>query len=776
MTPEGHATDIDALLDAFGHIVTEAAGDGTPPPSPVVARRFAARPARTATPGTPIPDEVRAHLGVESFWAHQAAAIDQVLAGNPVVLASGTASGKSLVAQCAIGVAAAQDRPATALLLYPTKALGHDQLRAIDALGLPGVVAAAYDGDAGDAERTWVRRHANVICTNPDMVHHGILPRHGQWATFLRRLRYVVVDETHVLRGVFGANVAHVLRRLRRLCAQVGADPTFIFTSATVAHPGALASTLSGRPVTEIIDDGAPRGERTVAVVNPPLLDPLTGARASSNQIAARFAATAVSHGFRTIVFCRSRNATETVSAAIRRHLDRSLAEKVQPYRAGYLASERREIETALADGDLLGVVATSALELGIDIGGLDVCIVDGFPGTLASFRQQIGRVGRGERASLAVLVAGTDQLDQYLATHPDELFDRPVEPVVVNPSNPHVLDPQIGCAAAEAPLGPDDTRFWGEDLDDAIRRLVLDDRLRVQRQTDPTGSVVPRAVWAGHGHPSGSIGIRSGSSHEIRIVTADDTLIGTVDASRAPATLYPGASYLHRTEPYRVVELDMEHHRAVVEPDDGTTFTRVRSSSELALLGIDRRQTVGSLEVFLGPVSVRSTVTGYQRIEVRTGEVIENVDLEVEDSTLTTRAFWYPFDAETITAAGVSPVHLPGALHAAEHAAISLLPLFAICDRWDVGGISTPWLADAGAAVVAVYDGYPGGVGIAELGFDASDRHLATTLEMVRSCPCTAGCPSCIQSPKCGNGNDPLDKDAAISLLGRALTDPTDA
>ncbi len=725
-----------------------------------------ARAARTAALTEPLPAEVRSRLGVDAFWSHQATAIDHVLRGQSVVVASGTASGKSLVAQSAIGAACAGERPATALLLFPTKALGHDQLRALDAMQLPGVVAAAYDGDSTDVERTWVRRHANVICTNPDMLHVGILPRHGQWATFLRRLRYVVVDETHTLRGIFGGHVAHVLRRLRRQCAALGNEPTFIFASATVAQPSPLASTLSGLDVVAVSNDGSPRGERIVALANPPLLDPATGARASSHQVTARIAAALVEDNCRTIVFCRSRHAAESVTAAMRHHLPLALHDTIQPYRAGYLTTERRAIEADLAEGRLRAVVATNALELGIDIGGLDACVIHGFPGTIASFRQQIGRVGRSEAPSLAVLVAGTDQLDQFLAAHPEELFERPVEPVVVNPSNPFVLDPQLCCAAAEHPLESDDDRWWGNDLDDAIRRLVQGDRLRVQQLTDTEGNVTPRAVWAGHGHPASGVGLRSGSSREIRIELDDGSLVGTVDADRASATVHPGATYLHRTEPYRVVELDLEVGRALVEPDDGTTMTRTRSHTDLSIQGADEQRSVGNLTLGLGPVEVHATVTGYQRIDIRTGTVVENVELDLPTATLVTRAIWYTFGADVLAAADLDPETLPGALHALEHAAIAMLPLFAICDRWDVGGISTPRLKDTAMATVAIYDGYPGGAGIAELGFEAADRHLATTLEMVLACGCATGCPSCIQSPKCGNGNEPLDKAGAIRLL----------
>jgi DEAD/DEAH box helicase domain-containing protein len=729
------------------------------------------RPARFADHEPAIDPSVRRRLGVERLWSHQADALDAVVAGRSTILTTGTASGKSLVAQAAIGNACAGARPATALFLHPTKALGHDQLRALDALGLPGVVAAAYDGDSTDTERTWVRRHANVVFTNPDMLHLGILPRHGQWSTFLRRLRYVVVDEAHSLRGIFGGHVAHVLRRLRRRCAQLGSDPVFILASATVDDPVGLATTLTGVDGIALVDaDGSPRGERLIAQVNPPLLDAETGARVSAHRVTATVAAGLIAEGNRTIVFCRSRHSTETITSAIQRIVGSDLAGRVQSYRAGYLGSERREIEADLAAGRLRGVVATNALELGVDIGGLDACVVHTFPGTVSSFRQQIGRAGRSREPSLAVLVAGTDQLDQYLMSHPDELLTRAPEPVVVNPSNANVLDPQIECAAAESPLTVTDGDYWDTDLDDAIRRGVLGDRLRVQQVDTGDGDTERRVVYAGHGHPAAQISLRSGSGREIRIVDADGTLIGTVDAARATSTLYPGASYLHRTEPYRVVELDFDTGDALVEPDDGTTTTRADAATHLEVLGSDEARRVGDVEVVLGAVAVRREITGYTRLDVATRTVVDRVPLTLPPESLVTRAVRYVFAADVVVEADLGPERLPGALHALEHATIAMLPLFAICDRWDVGGISTPWHPDTGAATIAVYDGYPGGAGIAELGFATANRHLATTLDMLEACPCRHGCPSCVQSPKCGNGNEPLDKSGAVTL-GRVAT-----
>lgn len=737
--------------------------------------RLPARAARYGELARPLPAAVREGLGVDALWSHQTEALDLVRAGRSVVVATGTASGKSLVYQAAIGEAATPSgpeiAPATALLLHPTKALGHDQLRALATRELPGVVPAAYDGDSTPEERQWVRRHANVVFTNPEMLHIGILPSHARWATFLRRLRYVVVDELHVLRGVFGSHVGHLLRRLRRLCARYGASPAFVFCSATIGEPARLASELCGLDVVAVTEDGSPRGPRTVVLANPPLLDERTGTRASTTRLSAEVTTQLIGAGLRTITFCRSRYATEVVAADVASRLPSAERSLVRPYRSGYLTTERRAIEAELFAGTLRGVVATSALELGVDIGGLDACVVTGFPGTIASLWQQIGRAGRGTEPSVAVVVGGTDQLDQYLLAHPGEVFTRPPEPAVVNLTNPYVADPELACAAYEEPLRPDDHRWWGSMLDEGVRRLVLADRLRLRRgRPGSAAGEVTTAVWAGRGAPAPDVGLRSGSSREVRIARADGRLVGTVDLSRAAATVHPGAIYLHQGQAYAVQSLDYDDLAAIVEPDAGETSTRATATTDLTVLAVDRSRAVGRATLHLGSVAVRSQVTGYQRLDGRTGAVVDRVRLELPPSTLVTRAFWYVFDEEVIAAAAVETAALGGTLHALEHAAIGLLPLFAICDRWDVGGVSTPWLHDTGGATVAIYDGYPGGAGLAEMGFDAADRHLTATLAVIEGCGCATGCPSCVQSPKCGNGNEPLDKAGAIALA-RAVT-----
>jgi DEAD/DEAH box helicase domain-containing protein len=723
------------------------------------------RAARYGTLARPLPASVAARLE-RPLWSHQVTAIDLARAGRSVVVASGTASGKSLCYQVPMAEAAvAAVRPGTGLVLFPTKALAHDQLRALTALDLPGMVAGAYDGDASPEERTWIRKHASVVLTNPEMLHAGLLPHHERWATFLGRLQYVVIDELHSFRGVFGSHVAQLLRRLRRLAAHHGADPVFICCSATIGSPQRLASAITGVEVTPVLDDGAPRGPRTIALWQPPLLDRDTGARSSAHREAAAVAAGLIEAGHTTLGFTRSRRGVEIVAADVRRRLPRSLARRVRSYRGGYLPEERRAIEDELFSGRLAGVVATSALELGIDVGGLDAVVLDGFPGTIASFWQQAGRAGRSGTASAAVLVAGDDQLDQWLASHPDELLTRSPEPAVVNPSNPYVLDPHLRCAAHELPLTYSDSRWWpGGTLDDGVRRLVHADELIV-RHRGRRGE--PIAVWDGTGWPSHGVGLRNAGGAPVRIVEAgSERLVGDIDRARAPEQVHPGASYLHQGEHWRVVELDLDVGVATVEPDDGATYTVARTDTQTRLLDTDLHRAVGAAGLSLGTAEVISRVVGYQRKETLSSTLVASEPLDLPPSSLVTRAIWYVVDPALADTAGVERCQLPSALHAVEHAAIGILPLFAICDRWDVGGVSIGRHSDTGLPTIVIYDAMPGGAGVADLAFEAADRHLHATLESIGACPCLEGCPTCVQSPKCGNGNDHLDKPAALRLL----------
>ncbi|HWS47345.1 MAG TPA: DEAD/DEAH box helicase [Acidimicrobiia bacterium] len=727
------------------------------------------RPARFAAPAEPLHPDVAARLaarGITDLWSHQVRGIDAVRAGRSVVVATGTASGKSLCYQVPIVSSVVEGRRDTALLVFPTKALAQDQLRSLRSWLVPGLRAVTYDGDTATDDRAWARKNANVVLTNPEMLHMGILPAHKQWATFLMRLRYVVVDELHTLRGIFGSHVAHVLRRLRRVGEHYGAQPTFCFASATIGNPGELASALCGLDVEQIDDDASPRAARELACWQRPLLDSHSGARASANVETAELMTRFVRAGHQTLAFTRSRRGAEVVAQYARRRLADvapDLSDRVAAYRAGYLPEERRALEHAISHGDLLGVAATNALELGIDVGGLDAVILNGFPGTLASLWQQAGRAGRTGRQSAAVLVAGDDQLDQWYAAHPRELTRRAPERAVVNPQNPYVLRAQVACAAHELPLTPDDERWFGNGLDDAVRALVHDDLL-----TPRAG----RMYWSGGRSPARDVGLRSGSSIEYQLIDVDEErTIGTVDDARVFTVAHPGAVYLHQGRQYRVDRLDTMQHIAVLEPyDDADEYTQARTETDISIVGEDAFQPLGDATVHVGTVEVCNQVVAYQRKQISTNGVIEVCALDLPQRALETRACWYTIPPDVVERAGIDPAQLIGAVHAAEHGLIGMLPLFTICDRWDVGGVSMASHPQTGQPTIFVYDGYPGGAGIAELAFDAAAQHARATLDLIAACPCDDGCPSCVQSPKCGNWNEYLDKAAAVALL-RVMT-----
>ncbi len=724
------------------------------------------RPARagvTASLDHPLPAELSALVPYSELWTHQAEAINAVRSGQSVVVATGTASGKSLAFQ--IPTAEATLAGGTALWLFPTKALAHDQLTSLTSWHMPWVTAGTFDGDSSREERAFVRAKANVLLTNPDMLHHGILPHHQRWDDFLRRLSIVVIDELHVLRGVFGTHTAQVLRRLQRLVhAHGGSDLRFVFASATIGSPADLASELCSTAVKEVSTDGSPAGQRTVALWDPSAGDPLWGTSAPG--AAARIAADLVGAELRTLVFCRSRRSTELVATDLRRSLGPDLEATVRSYRSGYLPEERREIETELFDGRLRAVVSTSALELGVDIGGLDAVVLCGFPGTVASFWQQLGRAGREQQHSLAVLVAGEDQLDRWMIRHPEELFERAPEPAVINNRNPYIVLPHLGCAAHELPLTHADDVWWPDILDEGIAELVSTERAAVR--SGPDG---PEVFWTGRGEPAGTIGLRSASRGDYRVVDVSGRTIGTVDESRLNEVLHPEAVYLHQGRAWRVVGHEPVARVARVEPDSGDTYTQARSSTDVTVLGTDRTCSVGRATLHLGRVEVTTQVTGYRTLSTLGHRVLGRYELDLPASELRTTAMWWTFDDDLVDDAGVNEVALPGALHAAEHAAIGILPLFTICDRWDVGGVSIAWTPRTESATIFIHDGYPGGAGIAELAFGSADRHLQATLDVLTTCPCVDGCPSCVQSPKCGNGNEPLNKAAAASLLRTTLT-----
>ncbi|HEX8632390.1 MAG TPA: DEAD/DEAH box helicase [Catenuloplanes sp.] len=770
----------------------------TPDPDELLRRLRARRPAGAdnpvthiervpAQPGTAVPwpdwvpEPVRAALagrGITAPWRHQADAASRAWSGRHVVVATGTASGKSLAYQLPALATPDGDPRATVLYLAPTKALAADQLRAIARLDLDGVRPAAYDGDTPREEREWIRQHSRFVLTNPDMLHHGMLPGHAAWGTFLRRLRYVVVDECHTYRGVFGSHVAHVLRRLRRVAGRYGSTPTFVLASATSGDPAGAAARLTGLPVEAVTDDASPRGGVTFALWEPPLQPPpaetpeLPPVRRSALRETADLLADAVAGGTRTLAFVRSRRGAEVVATMTRRSLDEAvpgLGDRVAAYRAGYLREDRRAIERALLSGELLGLASTNALELGVDLVGLDAVLICGYPGTRASLWQQAGRAGRAAGAALAVLVARDDPLDTYLVHHPEALFGRPVEATVLDPGNPYVLGPQLCCAASEAPLTPADLGlFGGPGALQAVEALVAAGSLRRR----PSGW-----YWTHRGRPD--VDLRGTGGEPVAVVeSATGRLLGTVDPSSSHVMLHTGAVYLHQGVSYVVDDLDLDDAVALVHAEEPDWSTQARDVTNLSVVGVRSSVDAGPVGLFLGEVDVTSQVVSYQRRRIGSGEVIDTRPLELPARELRTVAVWFTISPGALAAAGVQPADVPGALHAAEHAAIGLLPLVATCDRWDIGGISTALHGDTGCPTVFVYDGHSGGAGFAERAYGTAAAWLRATRDAIASCACEAGCPSCVQSPKCGNGNNPLAKLPAVTVLDvvlDALPEPDD-
>ncbi|MER5772550.1 DEAD/DEAH box helicase [Streptomyces sp. NPDC001985] len=734
------------------------------------------------------PDRIRPEVinairlaGVEHPWTHQADAAEHALDGESVVIATGTASGKSLAYLAPVlstlldGSDAPNGRGATALYLGPTKALAADQCRAVKELAAPlgnRVRPAVYDGDTPVEEREWVRQYATYVLTNPDMLHRGILPSHPRWSSFLRALRYVVVDECHTYRGVFGSHVAQVLRRLRRICARYGANPVFLLASATAAEPSVAAGRLTGLPVREVSDDASPRGELVFALWEPPLTE-LHGekgapVRRTATAETADLLTDLTVQGVRTVAFVRSRRGAELISLIAKERLaevDRALPGRVAAYRGGYLPEERRALERALHSGELLGLAATTALELGVDVAGLDAVLISGYPGTRASLWQQAGRAGRSGQGALAVLVARDDPLDTFLVHHPEALFRQPVESTVLDPDNPYVLAPHLCAAAAELPLTEEGLGLFGPAAPGLMPQLEAAGLLR--RRTSGWH-------WTRRERAADLTDIRGGGGRPVQIVEAGTgRLLGTVDESAAHTSVHEGAVHLHQGRTYLVRRLDLEDSAALVEEAAPPYSTTARDQTSVSVLETDTEIPWGEGRLCYGSVEVTHQVVSFLRRKLITGEVLGETRLDLPPRTLRTRAVWWTVTEGQLDAARVNPEQLAGALHAAEHASIGMLPLFATCDRWDIGGVSVPLHPDTLLPTVFVYDGHPGGAGFAERAFHTAHEWLTATREAIAACECEAGCPSCIQSPKCGNGNEPLHKRAAVRLLTELLRPP---
>ncbi|HEV3046277.1 MAG TPA: DEAD/DEAH box helicase [Solirubrobacteraceae bacterium] len=732
-----------------------------------------------------------ARLGVERLYEHQARAIEAAWEGTTIVT-TGTASGKSMCFNLPTLDLLCWKPTARALYLYPTKALAQDQARALAGFGLTKKVRPAiYDGDTPREARGQIRRAANVVLTNPDMLHVGILPNDGAWAELFMNLAVVVVDEAHVYRGVFGSHVANVLRRLRRIAATYGNEPRFLLASATIANPVELAERLTGMDDVRLIDrDGSPAPRRRMALWNPPTTDEALGTRRSALGEAAELLATLVREGARSICFMKSRKGVEVLSRLVKEDLQSThpeLAARVEPYRAGYTPQQRRELEGRLMRGELHAVITTDALELGIDIGELDASVVVTFPGTVASLRQMWGRAGRRGRG-LAVYVAGEDALDQFFCRNPEEFLERPVEAAILDHESQLIHRQHLLCAAHERPLTRTDADFLGPRWEAHAEQLESEGLLRRRAGTVAGASFVPRRPDR---YPAGEVSLRSASPESFAIVdVSSGELLGTTEAARAHTTVHDGAIYMHQGRSYEVRELDLERRRALVSPFDGDWYTQPKSQTDTEIVRLlDRRGALG-VTLSFGEVSVTDTVLAYQRRRLSDHAQLDIAALELPPTSFSTQALWFelpgvgdplaawaaPADGPSpdpasrggahVLAGGIPTEVLLGSLHATEHAQIAVLPLIAMCDRWDIGGLSTNFHPQTGCPTIFIYDGHPGGIGITRAAYQRFEELCEDARKLIAGCRCAGGCPSCVQSPKCGNLNEPLHKAGALALL----------
>ena len=728
----------------------------------------------------PLVEAIKAS-GAAQLYQHQAQAIDAVRAGQDIIVATGTASGKTLCYNLPVLEAILLNPQSRAIYLFPTKALAQDQLRALNELINHLTLASqkngqmlfmprlgAYDGDTPKRGRTQLRREGNIILTNPDMLHVGILPNHHLWADFLKHLKFIVVDEAHIYRGVFGSHVAVVFRRLTRLCQLYGSQPQFICCSATIANPGEHIERLTGRQPVVVDEDSSPQAPKQFILWNPPFLDKKKTARRSANGEAANLFAEMARHAIRNITFTKARVVAELILNYTRQALDRTdpeLKERVAVYRAGYLAEQRREIEQKLFRGELIGVTATSALELGVDVGGLDATVSVGYPGTIASLWQQAGRAGRNSSSSLAVLVGLDNPLDQYFMRHPDQLFGRPHEHALIDPGNVYILEQHLPCAAHELPLTPADEALFGHGFVEAM--VNLEERGLVTYEPGHD-----KWYYRGRDYPAQHVSIRSIGSKPMVLVDGSrkSKRLEEMDEASAFSRVHPGAIYMHQGENYLVTELDLQKGQATLIPAQVDYYTQTHERSEINIVRSLQHRQMKLCTVYWGAVRVTQQVVGYQQVRQFSEAVLGEIPLDMPANIFETRALWWDVPLEWARHLGRRGWDFMGGLHAIEHAAIGLLPLFAMCDRWDIGGLSTPLHPDTELPQIFIYDGYPGGVGITEQGFELLIDLWEATHATIKECPCEDGCPSCIYSPKCGNNNEPLDKQAAIWILEALL------
>lgn len=734
----------------------------------VHVEHISARPARYARLKRRLPAALQQavdKVGADRLYVHQAQAINAIRDGHHVIVATSTASGKTLVYNVPVLESVMADARSRALYLFPTKALAQDQLRSLRQLTthvLQQLRFGTYDGDTPRGTRRRLRHSASIILTNPDMLHVGILPNHSLWSNFLANLKYVVIDEAHVYRGIFGSQVACVLRRLLRLCRFYGADPQFICCSATIANPAEHARRLTSVPVAVISEDGSPQAAREFVLWNPPFVDVARTARRSANVEATALFVEMVRHQIRNITFTKARKVAELILLYARNILTKDSPELVpliKSYRAGYRPEQRREIERGLFSGQLLGVTATSALELGVDVGHLDATMLVGYPGTIASTWQQAGRAGRGVREALNVLIGLDNPLDQYFMRHPEALFGSSPENALIAPDNVHILAKHLPCAAYEKPLTNEDEDLFGPGFVDAM--VQLERRLTLEYRND-------RWFFRGMDYPAAQVSLRSVSAEKFVILDESQNyrMLEELEGTTAFVRVYPGAIYLHQGESYLITHLDLDMGVAYASPADVNYYTEPREVNSVNIVQTWQEKRMPVSNAYFGELCVTQQVIGYRRLQQFSDTVLSKEPLDMPAQSFTTIGLWFDVPPDIVHMVGRRGLDLAGGLHAIEHAAIGILPLFAMCDRLDIGGLSTPLHPDTGHAQIFIYDALPGGVGIAEKGFELLLELWKATLSAISECPCQAGCPSCIQSPKCGNNNEPLDKRAAIVIL----------
>ena len=709
------------------------------------------------SPARPWPDEMQVLLeasGISRLYSHQVSAIDLIRSGRHVVVSTPTASGKTLVYNLPVIEQILEDPLSRALYLFPLKALAQDQMKAfgeliacLDRERAP--TCATYDGDTSAWKRKRLRElPPNVLLTNPEMLHLSLLAHHEKWATFWQGLTHVVIDEVHTYRGIMGSHMAWVFRRMNRVCAHYGVSPILVFCSATVGNPSELTSKLSGLNVQAVTKNSAPHGRRHVIFINP---------EDGAAQTAIKLLRAALHRGLRTIVYTQSRKLAELINIWVSQRAG-SMAKRISAYRAGYLPEERREIERKLSNGELLAVISTSALELGIDIGSLDLCLLVGYPGTVMATWQRGGRVGRSLQDSALVLIAQEDALDQYFMRNPQDFLKRPPESAVLNPENPVIMGRHLICAASEITIRTDETMLKERGVSKAISKLESKGKL--------LRSENGKELYSARKYPQRGINLR-GVGQTFQIVSRNNgSTIGAIDGFRACRETHPGAVYLHRGKSYVVDRLDIETRTVEVSPAKVDYFTRVRGNKTTEILEVFGKKGVYGTSVSLGRLRITDRITGYERRHVRGQRLLNIVPLDLPPQVFETEGLWIEIPDEVRKATEKAYMHFMGGIHALEHAAIGILPLLVLTDRNDLGGISTPYHPQVRKAAVFVYDGVPGGVGLSRQAFEKAEELLQKTLKVIESCPCELGCPSCVHSPKCGSGNRPIDKRAAVFVL----------